>query len=281
MARRMLVVHMGGLGDFLLCCPALECLARDFVLELLGRPARLELAIAGGIAEKAHNIESSGFESLFVAPDDTIRALLAQFDAAVVWMRDEDGALKRAIQSCGVPDVRAFPGLPPENWSRHASEYYLEQLGLSDSKPFRLALSRKKDGGDVVIQPGSGSERKNWPLERFITLAETLESRGRPVHWCVGPAEAGMTLPENARVFSPDSPIGLARWLSEARAYVGNDSGVTHLAAACGVRTTAIFGPTNPWVWAPIGANVQVLHGDPWPSEQAVVESVWESLQEA
>ena len=67
MARRMLVVHMGGLGDFLLSCRALECLARDFVIELLGRPARLELAVAGGIAEKVHNIESSGFESLFIA----------------------------------------------------------------------------------------------------------------------------------------------------------------------------------------------------------------------
>ena len=281
MARRMLVVHMGGLGDFLLCCPALKCLARDFVIELLGRPARLELAVAGGIAEKAHNIESSGFESLFIAPDDTILALLAPFDAAVVWMRDEDGTLKRAIQSCGVADVRVFPGLPPEGWSRHASEYYLEQLGLSDSKPFRLTLPHEGTGTDVVIHAGSGSARKNWPLERFVTLAEILESRDRTVHWCLGPAEAGMMLPENAQMFTPDSPSGLARWLSAARAYVGNDSGVTHLAAACGVRTTAIFGPTDPRIWAPKGGNVQVLHGTPWPSEQAVVESVCESLQEA
>ncbi len=271
---RILVVHTGGIGDLLLCGPSIERLARDAAIELLGRPGRLALALDAGLVERVHDMDAAGFDSLFAVPSEPIRALLARFDAAVVWMRDDDGALKQAIQSCGPNDVRTFAGLPPAGWDRHASEYYLQCLGFEASAPFRLSLPPVDTSLDVIIHPGSGGKAKNWPLDRFMALAGELRVRGREVHWCVGPAEEGVTLPADAKVLSEPSLTALARCLTAARDYVGNDSGVTHLAAACGTRTTAVFGPTKPHVWAPRGAHVRAVRGAPWPRVDDVLSAL-------
>ena len=107
-----------------------------------------------------------------------------------------------------------------------------------------------------------------------MALAGELRVRGREVHWCVGPAEEGVTLPADAKVLSEPSLTALARCLTAARDYVGNDSGVTHLAAACGTRTTAVFGPTKPHVWAPRGAHVRAVRGAPWPRVDDVLSAL-------
>ena len=212
---RSLVVHTGGIGDLLLCGPSIERLARDAAIELLGRPGRLALALDAGLVERVHDMDAAGFDSLFAVPSGPIRALLARFDAAVVWMRDDDGALKQAIQSCGLNDVRTFAGLPPAGWDRHASEYYLQCLGFEASAPFRLSLPPVDTSLDVIIHPGSGGKAKNWPLDRFMALAGELRVRGREVHWCVGPAEEGVTLPADAKVLSEPSLTALARCLGQ------------------------------------------------------------------
>lgn len=274
MRKRLLVVHTGGIGDFLLCFPSIHALAHTFRVELLGRPERLALAIEGGLAEKAHDIEAVGFDSLFSTPNDRIMSFLAGFDAAVVWMRDDDGVLKRAMGLCGIKDVRIFPGLPPKDWTRHASEYYLDCLGLKISEPYRLLFESTEREFDIIVHPGSGGKHKNWPLACFEDLAETLRTRGRRVHWCIGPAEGAMSLPEGTETVSEASLTVLARRLARGSGYVGNDSGITHLAAACGIRTVAVFGPTEPEIWAPRGPNVRVVRGTPWPGVDEVLAAL-------
>lgn len=107
-------------------------------------------------------------------------------------------------------------------------------------------------GDFAVIHPFSGSARKNWPLNLFREVAARLEMH---VRWCAGPDEAI----ENAVRF--DNLYDLACWLASARAYIGNDSGITHLAAAVGMPVVAIFGPTDPALWAPRGDRVRVVSG--------------------
>ena len=75
------------------------------------------------------------------------------------------------------------------------------------------------------------------------------------VRWCAGPEEQ---LENAVRI---DNLYELARWLQTARLYIGNDSGITHLAAAVGIPVVAIFGPTDPAVWGPRGDRVRTLHG--------------------
>jgi ADP-heptose:LPS heptosyltransferase len=53
-----------------------------------------------------------------------------------------------------------------------------------------------------------------------------------------------------------DELLGL---LKESRLFLGNDSGATHLAAALGVPTLAVFGPSDPWLWRPLGPRVRVV----------------------
>ena len=68
------------------------------------------------------------------------------------------------------------------------------------------------------------------------------------------------------RTLPPDIPseiipdlFELGKLLSQARIYVGNDSGVTHLAAAVGTPVMAFFRTTDPRVWAPRGVSVHVV----------------------
>jgi ADP-heptose:LPS heptosyltransferase len=113
----------------------------------------------------------------------------------------------------------------------------------------------------VAMHPGSGGRRKCWPAERFAAVAERLKL---PVVWLLGPAERKR--PElreaggkAAAVIETPDLTALAGILAACEAYVGNDSGVTHLAAALRTATVAVFGATDPVIWAPRGPNVTVL----------------------
>jgi hypothetical protein len=272
---RTLVVHIGGIGDFLLACPSIFRLAEEGPVELVGRADRL--ALASSRVSAVHDISKVDFESAFVKPSRKLREFLARFDRAVVWMRDDE-TLLRSIQRCGVADVRFFPGLPPRDWSEHASSYYLRCLGIDDAPPLRLHFESSAAPRDVIIHPGSGSVRKNWPMDEFVALARELESRRRSVTWSLGPAEEEMCVPGSASVIRPETPAMIAGELAAARLYVGNDSGITHLAAAAGCVTVAVFGLTDPNVWAPRGPNVTVVQGHPWPEWNLVFDATEEVL---
>ena len=282
---RTLVVHTGGIGDFLLTCPALSRLACEGPLELLGRPDRLNLAVKSGIAEAAHDIVRAEFESVFTKPTDRLRQFVQAFDRCLVWMRDDDGMIKRALHECGLVDIRTFPGLPPENWNRHASHYYLACLGFSATSDFRLNIAPVVPFSemDVVIHPGSGGRLKNWSIENYKKVSERLVDDGYCVVWILGPAEAEICVPDQVPCIRCLSLVELAAQLAGCPLYLGNDSGITHLAASVGCQTIALFGPTNPKEWAPLGEHVTVLCGDSvansiWPTVDAVMQSLYDHL---
>jgi len=260
-----LVVHVGGIGDLLLTAPAIARLAEAGPVDAAGRPERLALLVHAGLVRKAYSMDSVDLASAFTGPSATLTAFVQQYDRAVVWMRDAEGACE-GFRAAGVADVRAFPGLPPAGWDRHASAYYLEQLGYDAGPALRLRFSPPLPRHDVVIHPGSGGRAKNWPMGRFAEVAEMLRRAGREVTWCAGPAEEELSLPPDADVLRCETLLALARHLAGSAAYLGNDSGVSHLAAACGARCAVVFGPTDARVWAPRGVDVHVLRGDPWPS---------------
>src|SRR6185503_10780264 len=116
--------------------------------------------------------------------------------------------------------------------------------------------------GFLALHPGSGSAAKNWPPARFAALASALAS-GHPWLLVEGPAdeECAATLRElPGVVVARHLPARvLAALLAQAGRFVGNDSGVSHLAAACGASTLALFGPTDPASWGPVGPNARVL----------------------
>ena len=103
-----------------------------------------------------------------------------------------------------------------------------------------------------MLHPFAASAAKRWPLERFRELARVLE-RSMRVEWCAGPEDAfdGAVRIENL--------YELARHMASARVFVGNDSGITHLAAAVQTPVVALFGPADPRVWAPRGERVAIV----------------------
>ncbi len=270
---RTLVVHTGAIGDFLLACPAIAALANETTVELAGNRARLELAVAGKIAHAAHDLDRIEFHSLFSDPSPTLRAFLKNFDRVIVWMRDNDNTIRQGLTACGVARIDVFPGLPEAHWTHHASAYYANCLGYRDLPPLSLRIPPVGPRLDIVLHPGSGSAKKNWALENFIALAKEHRACKRDITWCMGPTEIENSLAEklDGEILTCDSLIELAGHLAAARQFVGNDSGITHLAAALGIPTVAIFGPTtNPKIWAPQGNHVRVATGEPWPDIEEV-----------
>jgi ADP-heptose:LPS heptosyltransferase len=115
----------------------------------------------------------------------------------------------------------------------------------------------------ALLHPGSGGPSKRWPLDRFLDLADWLRAQGHPVGVLTGPAEEEEfeeTCGNSGFVaVRPPNLNALAGVLASASLYIGNDSGPTHLAAALGVPTVALFGPTDPRIWGPRGRRVLLV----------------------
>jgi ADP-heptose:LPS heptosyltransferase len=143
-------------------------------------------------------------------------------------------------------------------------------------------LERLPDGF-LAVHPGSGSPRKNWPATRFGALADRLAT-GRPFLVVEGPAdEAAVTPLRGGRaVVAKDLPLRvLGALLRRARLYVGNDSGVSHLAAAFGAPALVLFGPTSAAVWKPVGMEVQALEAPGGVLEDLDLDTVTSAANEA
>jgi ADP-heptose:LPS heptosyltransferase len=274
----MLLVRAGALGDVLLLRRAVAALcARGHAVTLLAPSPAASVLVGPGPAEVEAVLPWEGAEtaSLFQAqgpPPGCFRDRLSGFDAAIAYTRSLPllESLRRLIPRV----VAADPAPPP---GTHASEWLarpaLEAGGDPAARPStHTALPHEREAlrpwlatlGEafVALHPGSGSPAKNWPAARFARLAAALAD-GRRWLLVEGPADA-----EAARI--PAAVPGAVRarnlpprilgaLLAEAGIYVGNDSGVTHLAAAWGAPTLALFGPTEPDVWSPVGSRVRVL----------------------
>ncbi|HTM08110.1 MAG TPA: glycosyltransferase family 9 protein, partial [Verrucomicrobiae bacterium] len=113
----------------------------------------------------------------------------------------------------------------------------------------------------LLVAPGSGAPEKNWPREFFRDIVQWWQwSSSGQVVVVLGPAEDGdhAFWSECAAVARGLSLARLAALISLSDGYLGNDSGVTQLAAAVGATTLALFGPTDPAVWAPRRPRVSV-----------------------
>ncbi|OGP66340.1 MAG: hypothetical protein A2170_06950 [Deltaproteobacteria bacterium RBG_13_53_10] len=287
--RSVAVIHQGALGDFILSLPVLEGLRDTFPsarVTLIGYPRILELAVDRFYAEEGVSVDRKGMASFFM-PGGPLDASLSRdfgrMDLIAVFGKDPKGALAENLRRVSQGEVLYFESFPPEGEGVHVIDHLAGQFvrnGFHMPNPFpRLFLSgldrdwanefwgRKHVGGEerskaIVFHPGSGSVRKVWPLAKWSDLARLVCRRyGRSILVVLGPAEA----PEAEKAFdgiktAKDlSLLQLASVLEGCGLFIGNDSGVSHMAAALGVRTVAIFGPTDPKVWSPRGEKVHLV----------------------
>ena len=248
---RRLLIRPGGIGDCILSFPALEFLKAEYTE--IWVPSDIVPLIR--FADVVRPISSVGLDLMGlpgISPPRPLLENLRSFDSIVSWYGSNRDEFRSQTQQLGLP-FRFLSALPAAGERIHAADFFLSQAGGEGLPIPRIECPRAISGGYAVIHPFSGSSRKNWPLEQFHALAEKLPF---PVQWSAGPQEQ---LDIAVRF---DNLYELARWLATARLYIGNDSGITHLAAAVGVPLVAIFGPTDPVIWAPRGKNVTVVAGE-------------------
>lgn len=257
---RRLLIRPGGIGDCILSFPALEFLKTQFT-EVWTRADVVPLV---RFADRVRGISSTGIDLLGlegVEPPQGLVEELRGFDSIVSWYGANRKEFRDEVKRLELP-FEFFPALPPPDERVHAADFFLRQVGGIGRAVPRIDCGLVEARDFAVIHPFSGGPRKNWPFERFRELAWGI---GMPVQWCAGPEE---DLEGAVRV---GDLYELARWIRSARVYVGNDSGITHLAAAAGASVVAVFGPTDPEVWGPRGDRVRVIAGK---LEEILVERV-------
>jgi heptosyltransferase-2 len=286
---RLLVIRGGAIGDFILTLPALDALRERWPrahIEILGYPRIIELARQRRYADAVRSIEA-GPLARFFAPDAELDPALVEyfrgFNLVISYIFDPDKIFADNIRRCG---VRHVVEAAPRPTDLHAAEHYckpLESLAIYTGKfqprlhlnPTDRAAAKKflpshninTDAALVAIHPGSGGDRKNWPPEKFGALArwlaDELDAQLLVVHGEADDIAVAKFLEQiSPRPFHRARGLGLvelAAVLEHCAAFVGNDSGVTHLAAAVGTPTIAMFGPASTPLWHPRGENVFVI----------------------
>jgi heptosyltransferase-3 len=291
--NRILVIRGGAIGDFILALPALKALREGYPhahVEILGYKHIAVLAENRFYAQAIRSIEYGALSSFF-AKNSKLPAELANyfasFDLIISYLYDPDGIFENNLRRCGVENLIHGPAKVDDH--EHAARQLarpLEELGLqaSDFAPRIYPSTEDRQRASeflrdlprplVALHPGSGSDRKNWPLENWIEVGNDLLAResfhgsivvisGEADHTQVARLEE--LWKEERVAFAKDLPLVHLAALLENSIFLGHDSGISHLAAAAGAKCILLFGPTNPAVWAPMNANVTVIcapHGD-------------------
>jgi len=174
-------------------------------------------------------------------------------------------------------DPRPNPGLTThivEQWGDGLRENGLPvdaamsvQFEIRDRPELHDRLRAGVGGANRIIlcHPGSGGLEKCCPLEALEGFMAALKSRGESPAWMIGPDEmerfgADYThrLEGTAPVLYEESVETAADLAGGTDVFIGNDAGMTHVAALAGVSTIALFGPTDPAVWRPLGPHVYI-----------------------
>lgn len=297
--NRILVIRGGAIGDFILTLPALKLLREAFPsaqIEILGYKHIIALAEMSGYANATRSIEYAPLSSFFsrnggLAPE--LVEYFGSFQQIVSYLFDPDEIFASNLKRSGVRNL--IVGSPKITDQEHAARQLarpLERLALYLHDPAAVIHPHGRveiDRSAVAIHPGSGSERKNWPLDRFVEIARYLLSPNENRKLILIGGEADRERVALLRAALPDEPIRfaqnlplpeLAELLHACDLFIGHDSGISHLAAAVGTRSLLLFGPTDPGIWAPANPQVRILRAENRTMDGIEVAPVLQALRE-
>ena len=300
---RILVIRGGAIGDFILTLPAIRLLREAFPgahLEILGYKHIIALAEGRYYGEATRSIEYSAMAAFFVpgselAPD--LAEYFASFQQIISYLYDPNGYFEANLRRAGAKRILA--AYSPIDDSAHAAHQlaqplqslalYLEDHGAkihpsTEDRDFAVRFLAETDERPLIaIHPGSGSARKNWPIERWMELGKSLLRATPPPQLLLVGGEADHARLEQLRASWSEAPILLARDLplpllgaiiERAQLFLGHDSGISHLAAAVGTPGLLLFGPTDPSIWSPGNPQMQILEAPERDLTALTVETV-------
>jgi heptosyltransferase-3 len=299
-------------------------------IEILGYKNITALAERRFYAQAIRSIEYGPLASFFAKNSELSADLadyFAGFDLIISYLYDPDGIFEMNLRRCGVENLihgpakvdngaagrratwtpaRSVDELGGESINqKHAAEQLARPIreieaAISDfaAKLYPSSEDRQvaakflgDDAGTIIaFHPGSGSEKKNWPLENWIDLGNHLLSQkdfdGSIMIVC-GEADKDQvarleSIWANRRVrFANGLPLPHLAALLENAIFVGHDSGISHLAAAAGANCILLFGPTDPEVWGPRNENVRVIRAPEGDLRQLDLDPVRNALDHA
>jgi ADP-heptose:LPS heptosyltransferase len=286
---KLLLILPGAIGDFILTLPSVAWLKRKLRpiwLELWTERLNLPLATSPGYADQASALADTGLDR-WPTPE-TVFTRLKQFDRVISWrgaaFQEWNEEMRRRV-----PGMDFLPGFPP-SLELHAMDFRRRQVeslcGPDESFPCfpqielpqcvtefdqeYLAAEIGRGLPIVMVHPGASHPRKRWGADHFSCLASQLMNASTQVLLCEGPLDGDVVdeVVSGLRVNNAESPlrrvrienlIHLAAVIQRCRLYIGNDSGIGHLAAAIGTPTLSIFTVTDPRIWAPRGPRSKAL----------------------
>jgi ADP-heptose:LPS heptosyltransferase len=277
--QRAALLFPGALGDFVCLLPPLAALAREARVQVFAKSEFADIAPSGvSIA----TLERREISRLFVVgggSEREVRDFLSPYAVIYSWMGSREPVFAAELRDAASGEVRLFAFRARES-EVHQSNYYFSCLGLCSGELAEPNIPLKVEAVSwwrqfcahhalaarpiAVIAPGSGAREKNWPAPSFATVAAWWHQRTRgDVVALIGPAEeerGGYGILTDHCITARDLSLAqVTTLLSHAALYLGNDSGVTHLAALLGVPTVSIFGPSDPRMWQPLGKRSLVL----------------------
>jgi len=301
--RAPLVVFPGALGDFICFLPALAAITRrsGATPVLLSKEELAPLVAASGIAEHVPLEGPRGAWLFSSEPPLEAERFFRSFSSIECFTGFGDPEVAANLRRWHGADARLHRFRSP--MSRHLALHFLDAIGEPAERlpqarlPLRRSVARRILSGRfsdlnkrtlLVVHPGSGALSKRWSRTGFVRVALRWQREGGETRVVIGPAEStdapfwrshGLDAVEGLRIDE------LAVLLSSASVFLGNDSGVSHLAAAVGAHGVALFGPTDERLWRPLSEAARVIRPSPWTAMEeeapsAHVDEILAALRE-
>jgi heptosyltransferase-3 len=270
---RILVLRGGALGDLVLTLPVLSEIRKSYSgaeVELLGIFPQARLAMPEFV-DRVERLDAPNLLPIFVDGmlPETVQTRLAGFDLAINFVPDLDGVIARNLAVLGVKRIISLsPDRRPNIHAAFELADVLDSLGLALRDPVpRLTVGAKPTHSATLgFHLGSGSPQKNWPIDHWLAFIQRIHVLfddfllvgGEADEMVVREFLARSNIPHLKTLLNASLPK-LCQALNHCALFIGHDTGVTHLAAAVGTPTVALFGPTNPNLWAPLGEHVSIV----------------------
>jgi heptosyltransferase-3 len=298
---KALVIFPGALGDFVCLLPALAALREmGFARTVLACKRELAPLVRAGGGADVLPIEGREASWLFHAePPHEAAELYGSFDRidcfSGVGIAEVENNVRRWAGSGG--RVHPFRPLAAQHLAAHFFERVAGVRRSADDLRVELALpaealehARRRVAGLgrplLLVHPGSGGRRKRWSRSGFAEIVARATTEGGVAVVC-GPAETGEADDWRAHaipVFDSLDLLEVASLAAVADRYLGNDSGISHLAGAVGAHGVVLFGPTDPALWRPLSPRLKALRLEPWAeldanASRASLDRVWSALE--
>jgi heptosyltransferase-3 len=289
--RILAIRKVNFIGDALFVFPTLSALRAKYpqahIMLVSHRPV-LPLAQAWGLADEVFDCEEECWLALS-APvgiyHGDVKEILKRTDCVIYWDIDTRGTVTLNLREEGIKDIFVAPETPVEIGAMHIADFMpksvgLQALGIEHVLAEYVPPRWYSSNGfclfepPIAIHPGSTDAKRRWPARSFAEVINALLRRKYPVLLLSGPSEAE-TLQTVRKHIEPRLQPGmfsvlenapllkLAAQLQQSRFFLGNDSGIGHLAGLLGVPMLGLFGPTDPVHKRPAGPYVETMQEMP------------------